>query len=404
MKTLLQINVTANFGSTGKIAEQIGAIAQSQGWRSVIAYGRRKGRSTSELYRIGNNMGIGWHLVQSRLLDRHGRASRSATRNLIQYIEKVSPDVIHLHNIHGYYLNYEMLFEYLGKAGIPVVWTLHDCWTFTGHCAHFDFISCDKWKTECSHCPQLRTYPSSILKDRSRENFRLKKRLFNSVEKMCLVPVSDWLAGFLSDSFLKSVPRKTIHNGIDVETFRPYGNMAQVREKYGIGERRIILGVANVWTERKGFQDFLTLRERLSDDYAVVLVGLSKKQVESLPEGIVGIERTESAAQLAALYSAADVFFNPTYEDNFPTVNLESMACGTPVVTYDTGGCAEAVDSTRGAVVPQGDLDGALEQIMKIVGEGKEVYARTCRDCVVSHFTKEEKYKEYLELYNEIIR
>ena len=403
MKTLLQINVTANFGSTGKIAEQIGAVAQSQGWHSVIAYGRRKGRSSSELYRIGNGMAIGWHLAQSRLLDRHGRASCNATRNLIQYIEKVSPDVIHLHNIHGYYLNFKMLFEYLAKRKTPVVWTLHDCWAFTGHCAYFDFVSCDKWESGCNNCPQIGSYPQSWIKDNSASNYSLKSQVFTSLPNLTLVPVSEWLSGLLSESFLKDVPRQTIHNGIDIERFSPTADVEGVRRKYGIGEKKVVLGVANIWEPRKGLLDFKTIRKQLPEEYLIVLVGLSEKQMKTMPDGILGIARTDSVEELVALYSAADVLLNPTYEDNFPTVNLEAMACGTPVVTYDTGGCSEAVNSQTGTVVKKGDLDGVLKAISEIIDNGKEHYSESCRMHIVTSFAKEDKFQEYIKLYNKLI-
>ena len=404
MKTLLQINVTANSGSTGKIAEQIGNIAMADGWRSVIAHGRGKPVSTSELYRIGTDLGAGWHLMQSRLFDRHGMASRKATRELIRFIEGLAPDVIHLHNVHGYFLNYKMLFEYLKKSDIPVVWTLHDCWSFTGHCAYFDFVSCEKWKTGCGSCPQLETYPQSFCKDNSKANFRLKKSVFTSLERLHLVPVSNWLSGILSDSFMSGYPKTTIHNGIDVNVFKPHANPESVKMKYGLEGKKTVIGVANIWEKRKGLQDFIALRGRLPEGYAILLVGLDSRQLEQLPEGIIGLERTESVDELIALYSLADVFFNPTYEDNFPTVNIESMACGTPVVTYDTGGCAEAVDVTSGAVVAKGDLESALINIQRIIADGKDTYAGSCRRRVLENFSKNERYKDYMNLYDNIIK
>ena len=399
-KTLLQINSVVNTGSTGRIAEEIGQTAIAAGWRSVIAYGRNPRPSKSELIRIGNDWDVRLHGLRSRVFDDHGFGSRRATEAFIREAEKLNPTVVHLHNLHGYYLNVDVLFRWLARSGVPVVWTLHDCWPFTGHCAHFTFAGCARWKTGCFSCPQKRSYPSSFLFDRSRRNWERKRELFSSVKNMTLVPVSDWLAGIARGSFLGDKKIHRIYNGVDTEIFSPKADTASVRKKYGLGERFVALGCASVWGAKKGLTDFLRLRKKISEnELSVVLVGLSEAQIAELPRGVVGIRHTESIEELAALYSAADLFFNPTYEDNFPTVNIESLACGTPVCTYRTGGSPEAVDGSTGFVVEQGELDGVLSAIAEIRSRGKAAYSSACRARALACFDKRERWADYLSLY-----
>ncbi|MDR2409256.1 MAG: glycosyltransferase, partial [Bacteroidales bacterium] len=370
MKTLLQINVVVNFGSTGNIVEEIGELVISNGWKSYIAFGQSKGKnaSKSDTIKIGNVLSIYWHVLMSRLFDCHGLASKKATMKLIKQIEQISPDVIHLHNIHGYYINYKLLFDYLRNTKTHVIWTLHDCWAFTGHCAHFSFIRCMKWKIECNNCPQKSTYPRSILMDRSRSNFLAKKKSFRlDNTRLIIATVSNWLTDLCLQSFLKDIPFKCIHNGVDINVFKPVlEKKKDILEKYNINAGFIILGVASIWAKRKGLDDFVKLSSHLSPDCSIVLVGLSKQQLKNLPPRIVGIQRTENRDELAVIYSSADVFINPTWEDNFPTTNLEALACGTPVITYNTGGSIESITDETGYIVEQGDIEGLLNAIEQI--------------------------------------
>ena len=400
MAVLLQINVTANWGSHGRIAENIGELAMEHGWKSHIAYGRYANKSKSEIYKIGSAIDIYNHVLQTRVFDRHGLASKQATRRLIEYIDSVAPDIIHLHNIHGYYLNYPLLFEYLQKSEIPVVWTLHDCWAFTGHCAYFDYINCDRWKFHCHHCPALGRYPHSSLFDRSSDNFNDKCKWFTSLKNMTIVPVSDWLASKVRQSFLSRYPIQVIHNGVDTSTF----NYQSVKkEDFGLQDKFIVLGVASVWDDRKGLADFLKLRNVLPEEYVIILIGLTNKQIKNLPKGILGIFRTNSVKELAEYYSLADVFVNPTWEDNFPTTNLEAQACGTPVITYRTGGSIEAINKGTGYIVEQGDIPAIVSIITKIKGTGKIPYMHTCRDHIVKNFENSNTYQQYLYLYNTVL-
>jgi len=392
-KRLLQINVTANWGSTGRIAEDIGRTAIENGWESWIAYGRNNNPSSSNLIRIGSDYDVKRHALLSRVFDNQGLASKQATRQYIKRIEELSPDIIHLHNIHGYYLNYELLFDFLRNWGGPVVWTLHDIWPITGHCAYFGVEECQKWLTGCGNCKRLNTYPQSLFIDRSADNYKQKRKAFSSLKNLTLIPVSDWLSGLIGQSFLSNYPRITIHNGVDTNIFSPGEKAASP----------YIIGVANVWEERKGLQDFFKLREILPKEILVKLVGLTESQIKSLPEGIVGIERTNSVKELAELYSSALALVNPTYEDNFPTVNIEAISCGIPVITYDTGGSPEVIDSQTSYVVEKGEYIGLADAIKKIYSSNLNDLKDRCRKRALQLFAKDKCYTKYIEEYNKLI-
>ena len=402
MKTLFQINTTSNYSSTGRIAENIGLLAIRQGWNCCIAHGPRYANPT-QLNDVCTETSWGekFHGLRSLCLDEHGLGSRRATLRLINEIEKASPDIVHLHNIHGYYLNYPILFDYLSKTGVPVVWTLHDCWCMTGHCVYFDYVHCDKWKTHCEHCPQLDTYPKALFRDNSFNNYELKKEYFLKIKnQLHLIPVSDWLYGLLEQTFLRECPMTRIHNGVDVTAFSPVvGRSSLILDE----DKFWILWVASPWSKRKGYEDFIRLRKELGTDFGIAMVGLTKKQIQRLPEGIVGMERTNDIAQLVELYSSADVFFNPTWEDNFPTTNLESLACGTPIITYRTGGSPETVTEDTGFVVEQGDLSGVVAAIMNIYHRGHNYYRLRCRKFAVNNFNKDDSFQQYINLYERIL-
>lgn len=399
---VLQISPELNVGSVGKIAEQIGEAVMAEGWQSYIAYGREARASSSQVFRIGSDFDVYTHVAYTRLTDRHGFFSRQVTRRLVNRIKEIAPDIIHLQHIHGYYINIEILFEYLSRAGIPVVWTFHDCWSFTGHCAHYDFVNCRKWQTECKHCPQLNTYPASLWFDRSQSNYADKKKLFNSVPNLTIVPVSNWLAGEVRKSFLNENAIQTIHNGIDINQFAV--RTSGLRSNYGLNDDDfIILGVAYQWDGRKGLNDFLHLSPLLKENEKIVLVGLNDAQIKKLPKNIIGLKRTKNVDELAQWYSTANVFVNPTLEDTFPTTNLESLACGTPVITYNTGGSPEAIDEHTGIIVDKNDLEALYRAIRKIKAKGKETYSSSCRERSLAHFDKKNCFSEYIRLYKKLL-
>jgi putative colanic acid biosynthesis glycosyltransferase len=398
---VLQINTIVNSGSTGRIAEDIGKLLISKGHESYIAFGRGNRQSSSELIRIGNLLDMRLHGIKSRLFDRHGFGSENATKKFIQEIERVKPDIIHLHNLHGYYINVEILFNYLKRSQIPVVWTLHDCWAFTGHCSYFDSVNCYRWQTGCFSCPNKKAYPASWFLDNSKLNYKQKKILFNSVPSISIVSPSQWLADHVSNSFFGDYPIRLIRNGIDLAIFYPCST-GKIKERLGIVNRFMLLGVANVWDPRKGLDDFIQLRQMIDDDSIIVLVGLNDKQIKSLPEGIIGIARTENIEELAEFYSAADVFLNPTWVDNCPITNSESLACGTPIIAYRTGGSPEAINELTGIVVQKGNINALYSAAMEIKRKGKSHYSGYCVERAANLYNKNEKYLEYLDLYNSL--
>jgi putative colanic acid biosynthesis glycosyltransferase len=344
---VLQINTVCGVGSVGRIVRQIHEALREKGHESYIAYGR-KPLGCDGAIRIGGDLDVYFQVFLTRVFDLHGFGSKKATKKFLKIVEEINPDIIHLHNIHGYYLNIEVLFDFLKSFDKPVVWTLHDCWAFTGHCSYFTYAKCERWKTGCYSCPEKKSYPRSVIFDNSKSNYARKKKAFTGAKNMTLVTPSQWLAGLVKESFLRDYPVQVIPNGIDTEVFKP--TPSDFKKRYGLDGKFLILGVANVWEKRKGFDYFLDLSKYLSDDEIIVLVGLSDERIKNLPNNIIGIKRTNSAKELSEIYTAADVFFNPTLEDNYPTVNLEAQACGTYVITFDSGGAKETIISKESGI------------------------------------------------------
>ena len=397
---ILQINSVCGIGSTGRIATDIHNILIEQGHESYIAYGRDLPKNCDNAIRIGTKTDNYTHVAKTRLLDKHGFSSKKATKEFINKVKDINPDIIHLHNIHGYYINIEILFNYLKETNKPVVWTLHDCWSFTGHCAYFDYVGCDKWKTGCYSCPEKKAYPSSLIFDNSKNNYINKKEILTCVKNLTIVTPSQWLANLVQESFLNEYPVNVINNGIDLNTFRP--NAGDFRKKFNLNGKFIILGVASVWDRRKGLKYFVELADKVSEDEVIVLVGLTEKQINQIPQNIIGITRTDNVEELVDIYSSADVFVNPTLEDNFPTTNLEALACGTPVITFDTGGSPECIDNNTGIVVEKGNLKQLRKAILNI--KENSFNESTLIERSRKLYNKNERYQEYLDLYFRIKR
>lgn len=397
---LFQINAIANSGSTGRIAENIAEYAHKQGWECYTAYGRWCNPSATHLIKIGSRWSVYFHYLLSRVWGLHGLASWNATRLLLKKIEKINPDIIHLHNVHGYYLNYPMLFQFLSSHNYPVVWTLHDCWAFTGHCPHYTASQCFKWVTGCSDCPNLNQYPVSMF-DNSRANYQRKSFYFNNVRSLTLVPVSNWLSKELKRSFLKSNRLVTIPNGVNVSLYRPIDS--NVREKYGVGSDFMVLAVATWWTKAKGFEEFIQLANIVKDDVKILMVGVSKKQMKLLPSNIIGVQRTENVNELVQLYSAADIYVNFSIEESFGLTTAESLSCGTPVLVYDSTACPDIVVPEVGCVVTPHNLDEANRAINNVKSVGKSFYSEKCRQYALSHLDDTVCYKRYFSLYKEIL-
>lgn len=362
---ILFINSVCGIGSTGRICTDLAQQFETEGNEVKIAYGRKETvPEPFEKYaiRIGTKFDCTVHAIETRLFDLHGFGSRCATKKFLKWVEAYKPDLIWLHNLHGYYINVEMLFEWIKKhPKIQVKWTLHDCWAFTGHCSHFTVARCEQWKNHCAHCTQLHYYPACYGLSSVRKNFERKRKAFTGVKNMTLITPSKWLADLTRQSFLKEYPVEVHYNTIDTDVFRPIPS--DFKKRYGLQGKIVLLGVANVWEERKGLYDFYKLAQLLDTRYIIVLVGLNEQQIKELPKNIKGIGRTNSPKELAEIYTASDVFVNLTYEDNYPTVNLEAQACGTRVITYDTGGCRETIYSDGSRVVPS----GCLKEVLNII-------------------------------------
>ncbi len=394
MKKLIQINSVCN-GSTGKIMGDIQREALHNGYETISIYGRRKGYQDIKCIKVGGPLSFFNHILLTTTLDMHGLGSYFKTQKIVKILRKENPDIIHLHNIHGYYLNYPLLFKFLKKEFKgKVFWTLHDCWPFTGHCPYFSMINCNKWKHICNHCPQKRNYPISWFRDRSSKNYTMKKKWFTGLKNLTIITPSQWLENLVKESFLKDYKIVTINNGIDLDVFHHVEDNS-IKIKYGIPlDKKILLGVANIWEERKGLKDFIELSKKVSKDYQIVLVGVTKKQMKKLPPNIMGIKRTENQLDLVKLYSSAEFFINPTYEDNYPTVNLEALACNTEVITYDTGGSLEQINDSCGVIIKKGSLEQNIDSIINAIN--KE-YSRPFKVSV--NLDKKNMAKEIAKLY-----
>ena len=362
----LFINSVAGYGSTGRIAAETCRELMKDGHECVLAFGRNKANCEDvPTVQIGTAWDYRLHGVRGRLLDDHGFGSKAATRRFLDWVREYDPDVIWLHNIHGYYIHIGLLFDYLRGCGKKIFWTLHDCWNFTGHCAYFDFAGCDKWKTGCHHCPQKHTYPQSLLLDNSRRNYERKKLLFTGIPDLTLTVPSHWLESRVKQSFLGEYPVQMVYNKIDRTVFKP--TPGDFREKYGLEKKTILLGVASVWEERKGLKDFLALSSMLDDRYRIVLIGLSEEQRKNLPQNILGLPRTNSLEELAQAYTAADLFVNPSVEETFGMTAMEARCCGTEAIVYKDTACEEIVNQFGGIAVDRGaeNLLAAIEKLTK---------------------------------------
>lgn len=414
---VLQLNQTFRYGgSTGRIVYELLCSQLQVGIDGFVIYGYSDGEpEDAHAFCLQRNiLRRKLNILRTRLFDHHGFYNEAETANLIQWMDELKPDIIHLHNIHNHYVHVGRLFEYIRKHNIPVVWTLHDCWSFTGHCVYFDFSQCDKWKTQCHNCSSLHDYPPTCFFDRTTRNYEDKKVAFAGVANLTLVTPSRWLAGLARESFLRDYPVIAINNGVDINMFCPH--KSGIKEQLGIGSKKMLLAMAAIFERRKGTQYLQQLPELLTDNEVLVLVGLSEEQKKQFSKNrCIGLGRTNSVEDLAEYYSAADVFINPTLEDNFPTTNIEALACGTPVVTFETGGSVESVldgeeasvvdgitYSSVGAVVPKSDVNAMLRAVREIIANGKTTYSEACRKKAEERYDKDKQYLKYIELYNEI--
>lgn len=398
---LLLINVALNCGSTGKIVEGIGGLAISQGWDVYVAHGARYvNQSSLKNYQVTKKAGEILHYIESSLFDAQGRGSRRETKRFLQVIDEIKPDVVHIHNIHGCFLNFPILFQYLREKNIPVVWTLHDCWAMTGHCVHFMRTNCEQWKTQCVKCPQKHDFPSSYLLDRCKSNYTLKKQLFTAMEKMRITTVSSWLKGVVEQSYLNKFPVDVVPNGVDTSKF-VYAE-SDIRERYGIGDKKLVLAVASGFEERKGIYDFVKLSKMLPQEFQLLLVGTNDNDKKVLPDNVIAVTRANGAAELAAFYSAADALLSLSYEETFGLTIIEAMSCGTPAIVYDNTAQPELITPETGLVVANGDVEGAMMAIEGVCAKGKAYYSKACREHALGYEEKK-SYQKYLDLYEGMV-
>ena len=393
---VLQINSVCGIGSTGRIATDIHNSLIEHGHDSYIAYGRGRPINCDNAIRIGTKIDNYFHVAKTRIFDKHGLGSKRSTKKFIKKLKEIDPDIIHLHNIHGYYVNIEMLFDYLKETNKHVIWTLHDCWSFTGHCSHFEYVGCEKWRKECKNCPQKKEYPKSLIIDNSEWNYNKKREIFTCVKNMTIVTPSIWLADLVKESFLGGYEIATINNGIDLSIFKP--TASDFRDLHQLKNKFIILGVSNIWNKRKGFYEYIEMSKALLNDEVIVLVGVTECQKKDLPINVIGINKTKNVNELVEIYSSADVFVNLTLEDNYPTVNLEAITCGTFVISYNTGGCKETINEGKGIVVEKNNLNNILDALRKFKRVSKK-YADYGADNDAKH-SKENMLEKYDVLYN----
>lgn len=394
---ILQINSKVNVGSVSRITEHIGATVLDCGGESFIAYGRECRSTRSNTIRIGNKYNVYLHALGGYLFDAEGLFSAHSTQRLIRNIIKIDPDIIHLQNIHGHYINYPLLFNFLKDFKKPVVWTFHDCWPMTGHCSHFICENCEKWKTLCNNCPLKHSYPKSLILDNSKRNYVLKQQLFTSIDDLTIVAVSKWLASLVKESFLKNIPVEVIYNGVDTDVFKP--TLSSLKSDLNLSEKKVLLGVATAWSKDKGLYDYVKLSEVLGDEYKIVLIGLSDKQMEELPDAIHKVPKTTNLQQLAMYYSMADIVLNLSYAESFGLTTVEGMACGTPGIVYNRTASPELVSENTGLVVEAGNIDQLCVAINNISSREKQYYSLTCRNRVLGLFDKTKNYNKYIDLY-----
>ncbi len=390
---VVQINVTCGVGSTGKICLAVSELLSEKGVENYVLYSEQSCESENAI-KYANGKSLKLQALKSRVLGNYGFNSKAITKNLISHLERINPDIVHLHNLHGHNCDLKTLFSYFKRKKIKLFWTFHDCWAFTGYCTHFDMIGCNKWLKGCQECPQKKQY--SWFFDKSERLFHQKHDLSTELDLTIIAP-SRWLKNLVKHSFFKDYDVKVINNGIDLDIFKP--TKSDFREKHSLQNKKIVLGVAFDWDNAKGLDAFYELSETLGDDYKVVLVGVSDAVKATLPENILALGKTKTQKELAEIYTSADVFFNPTRQDTFPTVNIEALACGTPVVTFATGGSIEIIDESSGSIIGQNDMHSARLEIEHICTE----HPFSSEDCIkrAKQFDKNEKYKEYIKLYLE---
>jgi putative colanic acid biosynthesis glycosyltransferase len=402
-KKILQISVEVNSGSIGKIVEQIGEVAINEGFESYILYSRGKSKSSSNLIKVGSKINFLLHVMKTRVFGDHLTGSWYSTKKIISKIQKVDPDIIHLHQIHGYYLNIPLLFNFLKDFNKKVIWTFHDNWSFTGHCSFFTYVGCNKWETQCHHCPLYDRYPKSYILDKSFNEFQLKKKLFNQIENFTIVAVSNWIAQNTRNSFLNKKSIITIFNGVNTKIYFPRKNNKEIIEKYGLNpSKKYLIATGTTWIKPKGLDDYSKLSELLSNDIQIILVGISKSIEKDVSNKIICIPRTHNQIELAHLYSFAEILLCLSYQESFGMPPIEALSCGTPAIVYDNTALPELITPQTGRVVKTGDLDQVINAINDIMNMGKFSFTNSCVQRAKNQYDIQVVYKQYIDLYRDV--
>lgn len=409
-KTIIEINGGTR-GSTNTIARLTGLAAKLRGYEIYHAFplsGRTEGNLWStrplqdhEIKITGNEILISKFL--GKLTGFRGCFNYFTTKKFLRKIDSLNPSILHLHNLHGNYINLRLLFDYIKRKKLKIVWTLHDCWSFTARCPYFTISQCEKWRTGCHNCPTLKEYPGMYI-DQTKLMWKLKRKWFTGIDrdKIVIVCPSKWLADLARESYLGGYDIRVIHNGINLDTFKP--TPGHFRANHNIPpEKFIVLGVAAGWGVRKGFDVFARLARELDSRFQVVIVGEAKGVADQMPENLLHIQRTWNAKELAEIYTESNVFANPTREENYPTVNLEAVACGTPVVTFRTGGSPETIDESCGVVVDYNDYDSLKREIIRVC-ETRQFTSESCINYAHKNFNYQDRMTEYVNLFDELMQ
>ena len=395
---VVQINAIYGSKSTGTIVKDIDKLLESKGHESYVVYPQATEEPTNG-YKIGNKFDYKLHALLTRLLGKQAYFSRNSTKKLLNQIDKIKPDIVHLHNLHSNYIHLNMLLDYLAIKKIKTVITLHDCWFFTGKCFHYQVANCDKWKESCGDCPKIKDDVPSWFFDPTSEVISDKRKYFNKIDSLTVVGVSKWISEEAKQGIFKDNKIVTIYNGVDIDIFKP--TQSEIRKELKLEDKFILIGTAEKWLDTLNKHTLEYIASNLQSDMKLIIFGCSKDQIEKLPDSVIGLGYIKDRRELVKLYSMADVFVNVTWEDSLPTVNIESLACGTPVITYESGGSPEIVNKETGLVVLQGDKFKLMNSILEVKKMGKDYYHDKCINRVFENFDKNSRYEEYIALYKE---
>ncbi len=395
---VLQINACYGYLSTGIIVEDIEKLLIENGCESYIGY-QSKAKEMSNGYKIGTGLDRKFHGLYSRIFGKQGYVSKNQTRKFLKWVDEIKPDIVHLHNLHSNYLNFNILISYLAENNIKTVYTFHDCWAFTGKCTHYSFVKCNKWKEACGNCPKNKHEVPSLFFDVTSKVIKDRTEHLNKISDLTIVSCSNWMKKQVELSHLTPKKVVTIYNGVNTNIFKPHEN--SFRKDYSLNDKFVILGFANKWCLENNMAGVKSLVEQLKDDEKIVIVGCNEEQKKyfSAYKKVIALGFIKDRLELSDIYASSNVFVNLTYEDTLPTVNMESLCCETPVITFNSCGSPELVSNENGMVVEQGNFDAIRKSIDIIKNDGIKVDYNKVKEV----FDREKCYKKYIDLYRQIV-